>query len=303
MKKKCIILLVLILLPCQIIGCAEEISSIDPEYVRTYVPQTAGALPEFIAAFSVPEMPEQADTYRIVYPTVTESFVIETARKFGVTGTVTEGTDGFSVVDEQTGSTLEVFTSGAIWYNPEPYREIHFSENAALPSEKEAVGIAVQFLEERDLLPSENKQYAKAGTGGTIQGKPGHILVSFRYTIGEHPVEGPGFRFLVRVGNNGEPGEVFIYCPEVERRKSVLLLPVEKAFGELQKGNGSWTTYNEKTIILEEVELRYYLQPVNETQEYVLPVYVFQGYGLNDDGTQGNEAQAIVNAVDIGNSR
>lgn len=128
---------------------------------------------------------------------------------------------------------------------------------------------------------------------------PGCYLLSFRYHIGEYPVEEPGFRFLVRIGNKGVVGEVFIYNPQVEVYTEVEVISVEQAFESLQKGNGSWTTYNEKSIDLNEVELRYYLFPVTETQEYILPVYVFHGYGKNDDGVKGNKAQAITNATKV----
>ncbi len=273
---------------------------IPSEYVNRYLPDTSGVdQPDVEMAVPFPETAGKTPAYRIKYPDVTTRYATDMAERFGVSGEILEGDQQFTVVDSSTGNTVEVFKTGAVYFEAtNDYVDVLFNDSAELPSLQESIDIAVKYLEEKGLLPAEVKGYAKAGIGGGTTARHGtHILVSFKYQIGSYQVEGPGFRYYVRVGDKGRVGEAFVFKPEVESYSEVELRTPREAFSDLTAGNCSWMDVRGKTAVIDKVSLRYYLLPVIDSQEYVLPVFVFEGSAKMADGSISGRVGALVTAV------
>jgi hypothetical protein len=293
---------VLLIIPLSFASCSEKPENtslrqpaIPLEYIDRYLPAST-VQPEFEMATPLPDFPDKVTVYRIEYPEVTAEYAREQAAKFNVSGEIREGDDAFYVTDDLTGDDVEVFKTGAIRYfvQSESFMEMLVNEEAELPSEDEAKRAAIDYLEERDLLPLEVKEYIRVGVGATGN-KPLHFLVSFRYKIGDFQVEGPGYRYNVRIGDGGKAGGVFIFYPEVEPYAEVTLKTPHQALDDLAAGiNSYWMDCRGDRAILDQVSLRYYLLPVIEKQEYVLPVYVFEGTAISKEGKEGSAAAAVM---------
>jgi hypothetical protein len=164
-----------------------------------------------------------------------------------------------------------------------------------LPSLEEAGKIVIDYLEDRELLPPDVKRFMRA----TKDQYGNFIRVTFSYTIGDYRATGPGYGYgySVLVGDRGRIGKVSIYHPELEPYTEADIRLLEEAIDNLSDGKGYWATHGTGKIALYEVSLRYYFLPVIEKQEYVLPVYVFEGAGVNENGIDGDPAIAIVMAI------
>jgi hypothetical protein len=298
---KALVLSAMLALALVAAACAPPRASVPAEYVATYLPDTSeDGQPEVEITVPLPDTPDRAMVYKLKYPSIGAQDAVQLAEKFGITGNILDGEDLFTVVDSGTGNTIEVFKTGAICFELESseYIETLFNDNAVLPSLEEAQRIAVECLEEKGLLPLEVKRFIKAGIGGgTNVRHDTHILVSFKYQIGDYQVEGPGFRYYVRVGDKGRVGEVFIFCPQVVPYAEVDLRTSAEASQDLAEGKASWMNLRGESAVIEKVSLRYYLFPVIDNQEYVLPVFVFEGSGKSADGSVAGRVGALATAV------
>ena len=302
MKKKLVLLAILVLasllFTLSISGCALTSSkaTIPAEYINNYI-QPDASQPQFEMAGSLPDMPEKVSAYRIKYPTVNKEYAIQQAMKFGVEGETLEGDDLFTVIDTKNGNTVEVFKTGAIWYrlNSNAYTEAFLNEQAELPTLEESGKIAVDYLEEKRLLPLEVKQFMNA----TKAEKGSFIRVTFSYRIGDYQCTGPGYGYgyAVFIGDKGIIIGVDIYHPEIESYTDIKIITPEKALEALQNGKGRWSTSGESKAVLSDTSIRYYFSPWPERQEYVLPVYVLEGVGIKADGTVSKQVIAIAPAV------
>jgi hypothetical protein len=275
--------------------------SIPDEYIASYLPDTSDFKePEVKMGISFPDTPEKAIVFQIKYPEVTAQYAAEIAQKFDVSGEILEGEELFTVVDTVTKNIVEVWKTGAIWYDLESnaYMDVLFNDNAILPSTEEAKQIAINYLEERGLLTDKVKHYIDIGIGGgTTTRHETHYLVTFRYQIGDFQVEGPGFRYAVSIGDKGRVAGVSIFYPQFESYTEVELRTPQEAYNDLVSGKGSWMNCKGEKAIFDSVSLRYYLAAINEKQEYILPVYVFEGVSYGDDGPVGGRAGVLVTAV------
>ncbi len=290
------VLAVALVLPA---GCTQRtrLAPVPAEYVAGYVPVAPLITqPEVEMASPLPQFPSKATVYRIKYPAVDAAYAIEMAKKFGVAGEIREGDEMFTVTDGTTGNFVEVFKTGSVSYSLESgaYSELLLNDQAQLPSTREAEDIAIRFLEEKNLLPPEVKPFIETDVAGLSL----HwVRVDFRYKIGDYRGEGPGYRFSVLVGDAGKIAGASVFYPQLETYTEVELLSPQEALSDVVKGKGSWMQFQGVKAVLDRVSLRYYLQPVLGRQEYVLPVYVFEGQGMAADGSATGNVSVIATAV------
>jgi len=242
--------------------------------------------------------------YQVKKQEITPDMVIEIGRRLGF-----QGDAGFidretkiAMLDEQEDEVRQLsvwVNSGAIEYaivSPDKL----FQPSPNLPSQEEAKLIALQFLTEADLLPDNAiTESIEVVSGGSVSGVKeteegmvevkeniSHWLVRFPRQIDGLPVANSGGNTLaVRIGDRGEVINVFKLWREVEPYGEVELLSLQQAYQELISGAGErYVPFDCDKVIIEQVNLTYWMEPIDQQQEYVVPVYEFKGKCLDKNG-------------------
>lgn len=255
--------------------------------------------------------------YEVGNPVVTTDSVEEIGRKLGF-----EGDAGYidrdtkiAMLDEGEEEVRQLsvwVNSGAVEYAIVYPDKLYPPEPPNLPSEEEARQIAIDFLAESGLLPADatvgDGCEAEVVTGGTYAveeeapqeegveegGEIGpevveeyvtHLLVRFHRQIDGFPVIGSGNKFGVRIGDEGEVITILKVWREVTPYNEVVIKTPEQAYQELKSGAGSYyAPLDCEKVLVEQVYLAYWMEPLDEHQEYVVPVYEFKGKCLDKDG-------------------
>jgi hypothetical protein len=210
--------------------------------------------------------------------------------------------------------------SGAVEYAIVYPDKLYPPEPPNLPSEEEAGQIAIDFLAQSGLLPPDSTvgggYEIEVVTGGTyaieeeapqegveeempeegveeggetepevVEEYVTHLLVRFHRQIDGFPVTGPGNQLGVRIGDGGEVITILKVWREVTPYNEVVIKTPEQAYQELKSGAGSYDAPLDcEKVVVEQVYLAYWMEPLDEHQEYVVPVYEFKGKCLNKDG-------------------
>jgi len=254
--------------------------------------------------------------YRVENPVVTTDSVKEIGGKLGFEG-------GANYIDEETKIAmldeeaeevrqLSVWVdSGAVEYAIVYPDKLYPLEPPNLPSEEEARQIAIDFLDQSGLLPADSAigddleaEVLVGGTYGTREKVPDevmdeageikpegdeeyvtHLLVRFHRQINGFPVNGVGSKFGVRIGDKGEVVAMLKVWRELTPYNEVVINTPEQAYQELTSGTGSYyAPLDCEKVVVEQVYLAYWMEPLDEHQEYVVPVYEFKGRCLDKDG-------------------
>jgi len=253
--------------------------------------------------------------YKVEDPVVTTDSVWQIGEKLGFEGSVSyiDGGKKIAMLDERAEEVrhLSVFIdSGAVDYVIVYPDKLYPPEPPNLPSEEEARQIAIDFLAQSGLLSAD----AEVGdiykvdvvTGGTygnvevpeevvedegeiipevVEEYIAHLLVRFHRQIDGFPVIGSGSKFGVRIGDDGEVITVLKVWREVTPCNEVIINTPEQAYQELKSGAGSYyTPLDCEKVVIEQVYLAYWMEPPDQHQEYVAPVYEFKGKCVDKDG-------------------
>jgi hypothetical protein len=109
--------------------------------------------------------------------------------------------------------------------------------------------------------------------------------VSVTHDIDGVPLAGPGAKFGVRIGDGGEVVSVYRVWRETEPYKEISIRAPQEAYQDLPAGKGSYLASSQcKKVVVESVSLAYWMEAADEKQEYVVPVYEFQGKCLDAEG-------------------
>ena len=254
--------------------------------------------------------------YKVKKPVVTTDSVREIGRKLGF-----EGSAGY--IDRETKIAMldegaEEVRQLPVWVNPGAVEyaivypdKLYPPEPPNLPSEEEAGQIAIDFLAQSGLLPADatvgGGYEIEVVTGGTyaveeeipeevleeggeiepevVEEYVTHLLVRFHRQIDGFPVIGSGNKFGVRIGDGGEVITVLKVWREITPYKEVVINTPEQAYQELRSGAGSYYAPMDcEEVVVERVYLAYWMEPLDQYQEYVVPVYEFKGKCLDKDG-------------------
>ena len=318
MKRRYIILILCMALLALPAACSNPPDGAVPnggDVPKPVLPSPSGderRHPEFELATDFPTVPEMVTVYRVIPPDITAEWVTELGRKFGFMGEAGSGVPNIISmsdlsIDGKTRRGLRVYTnSGGIRYNcpsklePEEYPDYPELPSVSLPSYEEAERIAVDFLSERGLLlPDMRVNYVDVG--GTYCDVITHLLVRFRRDINGIPVTGPGHKFGVRIGEKGAIGEVFIVHREIEPYQDVPIKSTAEAYEDLKECKNSVGYYvlplDCKKVVIEEIYLAYWMDPVRDRQEYVAPVYEFTGECFDEAGNSIGDFTGWVQAM------
>ena len=212
--------------------------------------------------------------------------------------------------------------SGALEYYLHVPDLLFPSSAPILPSYDEAIAIATGFLESNGLLPSGiNADEATVETGGTygsesidagqtmgherkagaetegtygnesietgelIEGYDTHLLVRFPRSINNVEIAGPGEQVEVRVGDGGVIAQALIFHRQITPDKELEVKSSTEAYNDLTAGKGSYNMLLDcKSVIVKDVSFVYWMEPVDSDQEYLVPIYMFEGDCLDDSG-------------------
>lgn len=263
--------------------------------------------------------------YKVENPAVTTDSVREIGGKLGFEGSAgyIDGDTKIAMLDEGAEEVRQLsvwVNSGAVEYAIVYPDKLYPPERPNLPSEEEAGQIAIDFLAQSGLLPSDATEGAgcevEVVTGGTYaveeeapqegveeempeesveeggETKPevaeeyvAHLLVRFNRQIDGFPVTGPGNQLGVRIGDEGEVITILKVWREVTPYNEVVIKTPEQAYQELKSGASSYDAPLDcEKVVVEQVYLTYWMEPLDEHQEYVAPVYEFKGKCLDRDG-------------------
>jgi len=106
--------------------------------------------------------------------------------------------------------------------------------------------------------------------------------VAFPLFVDGMEATGPGSMIDVSVGKNGQVLRMLSSWRPVSLLRADSVISVEQAFHALVVGEGSLDVplYCKK-VVVDRVQLKYWLDPPSEKQDYVLPVYEFTGTCLD----------------------
>jgi hypothetical protein len=254
--------------------------------------------------------------YKVENPVVTTDSVREIGRKLGFEGGAgyIDGETKIAMLDEGAEEVRQLsvwVNSGAVEYAIVYPDKLYPPEPPNLPSEEEARQIAINFLAQSGLLPADATEgdscEVEVVTGGTyaveqeapqegveeggetepevVEEYVAHLLVRFHRQIDGFPVTGPGNQLGVRIGDEDGVITVLKVWREVTPYNEVVIKTPEQAYQELKSGDGSYDVPLDcEKVVVEEVYLAYWMEPLDEYQEYVVPIYEFKGKCLDKDG-------------------
>lgn len=270
--------------------------------------------------FHATDLPERdtVTVYQTTKPSVNTNSVTEKGRKLGFEGNAyfIDQQSKITMLDEKTDEVRQ-FTiwedSGAVEYAIVFPNKLYPETPPSLPSNENANSIATQFLSQAGLLPSDigNIEVVTGGsvsikkktgtdTSETLDTYAAHLLVRYHRQIDGLPVANSGGNKLgVRIGDRGEVIYVLNVWRDISPYANVKVITSSQAYQELKAGLGEYYVPPDcKKVIIEEVYLAYWMEPLDKLQEYVMPVYEFKGRSLDINGKTIDDFYGWTNAVE-----
>jgi hypothetical protein len=249
----------------------------------------------------------QAPVYQISELDINQNYVAELGQKLGFTGAPVSMDGGLKIVmtDSSMDSPrqLTVWTaSGAIEYGYTSPDKLYPAYTAMLPSPDEAKVLAYDFLDKLDLLPPDYQNFGvikdrivvaagggydieEGAVGNIMQKDPSYWLVKFPFNVDGNPVTGPGAKTEVSIGDEGEPVSMVWAWKEVTPAYTENIKSEQSAFDDIVNNKGTVDMpVSCPNVRIDDVQLSYWIDPLSEKQDYILPVYVFKGDCLDDNG-------------------
>ena len=283
-------------------------SNIVPEHVA------------FTAKTALSARPGQAPVYEIQSVDITPESVTELGKRLGFSGEARFIDGGAKIAmfggEGEDMRELIVWTaSGAIEYGYVEPDKLYPPYTPDLPSQEEAELIAYDFLQQADLLPPGYEDFAKVEdeaaviAGGsysvgeryaeeTVQQAPAYWLVSFPYRVDDNWTTGPGSNIEVSIGDGGEVARLLWSWRQMTPRTTENIISQKQAYDALIQGEGSLDIpLNCEQVVVEDVQLKYWINPPSEKQDYAVPVYEFTGRCLDKSGRHIEDFTAWTEAL------
>jgi hypothetical protein len=271
-----------------------------------------------IVVRELPSVPASLSSYRLAPAEVNEAYVGRIASALGMqltAGAPQGGRWNVSAAGREPSEKrrLTVYqTSGALTYM---LPEIIFTPGATqpdLPSEAEALDLAVRFLREADLLPADARtgrdqvrfSRTTATERDTREGRDlrqivTNIEVRFPRTLDGYEVRGPGAKLYVTFGEQGRIVGVTKVWRAIEKADASLpAIQPEEAIRLLQDGTGVIDADLAcAQAEISRMEVVYWMMGPKDEQRSVLPAYRLEGRCLDERGGETGDFQAYAPAV------
>jgi hypothetical protein len=261
-------------------------------------PVMAGDVPNVTFELAVPKLvwPDGLNIYKNNRQIdINREYLLTMGTKFGMNGDVLEGNDLFTLVDNSTDASLEVYKSTGT-FNYIIDSKLFPKEKPVLPSNEEAKNIAMDFLAKRGLLPEGDVASTVDESASSSYGTA-HLLVHFTHAI---DILGPGTKRGVRIGNEGEVIAVFVNPTNPSNMSVQEVAPAKDmntAYQEMQTLKKFSMPLATQKVKITDVKTLYWLEPITKYQEYVVPIYGFVGEAFDYSGKQIGGFMGYAHAV------
>jgi hypothetical protein len=222
--------------------------------------------------------------YRTLPPIVNDGKTLEYAKKFNVTGTLKESA---VVQSKDLRYAIEISKkSGSVRYMDQNRPNSDMDSPDKLPTDDDAIKIAMRFLKERDLYPESAVDPTPVRENAYTLGRGdeiyfGQIGVWYHRLLNGLKVEGT--QLVVYVGGNGDVIGYYANWRNYEPFEELPTNSPETAFEQLKvKGVAIGMNRKDATVSIDDVYLAYQTMPGVKTEEYLQPVWVFKGNALVD---------------------
>jgi hypothetical protein len=264
----------------------------------------------------------EAAIYQVKNSEVTVDSVKALGERLGFTGDAGLSEDGTRIVmsegnDDEARQLIVWTASGAVEYGYISPEKLFPSQPVALPPKSQAEIVAYDFLQQADLLPAEYEDLAEitnettvaAGGGYSVspqyaaeaapsapseqampstahsQPSPTYWQVDFPYFVDSSEATGPGSKLEVNIGDKGEVVSMTWSWRQMSPLTTDMIISEEQAFQNLVSGKGSLEIPLDcRQVVVNHVQLKYWLDPTSEEQDYTVPVYEFTGTCLDKNG-------------------
>ena len=249
---------------------------------------------------SLPKVPDKIGLYKTTKPSEEkqkkqlESLTSSLGLKKGLKS-LSETPEGFSVGEGD--HVLETYEeSDSIWYSDmsklveEPEEPMDIKRALGVKSddeiEKTARNRAEDFLKANDLLPKEAYPIGleeavfaavELGEEEAAETVVTGVQTNFGFKLDGIDVVGPGAKIAVNFGSDGEIVGLFKAWREVKKDRSIPTIPPKEALEKFQNSKVFAELKEDSKVSVKKFYLAYYALPAFEPQEYLFPVYVFEG--------------------------
>jgi hypothetical protein len=122
-------------------------------------------------------------------------------------------------------------------------------------------------------------------TTSTASQAPTYWLVDFPYQVDGASATGPGSKIEVSIGDKGEVVKLVWSWRQMSSLGADNIISQQQAYQYLIQGKGSLDVPLDcQYVVVQQVQLKYWLDPPSEKQDYAVPVYEFTGQCLDKNG-------------------
>ena len=238
---------------------------------------------EVILNTDLPEFPDKLNYYSTINPEVTAEWVQGIGDKMGILDEVEFTTSRNRFIMNQGDKWLEVYAdNGAV-----TVRGIHIPHeiDASLSSSENAAAIAVEFVKYLGLWDDNISMNKVSLRYEDILSKQ-ELGVYFNQDVGGYPMVGGAKHFYVIMNPYGTILSAGFYNPELEYAGEVDCITVREAYDLFLDGEALEFIFSPgfKKVSVDDVYVGYYIESQTELQEYLMPVYVFEGELISSGG-------------------
>ena len=254
--------------------------------------QGLGALSQdMVLEKSLPGNVDRVLVYKTVPAHYTRQDILSLAQKFNISpiGKTKEVSEGSSVASTDGKIQAILHNSGYIEYhNSDRVGPNPVDVPGILPSDDEALKIATKFLNDRDLLPDDAEFRKIDHSRAYFLGNDGNdslawedVEVWYGRKLNGYTVEGT--QLELALGSNGDPIEYITNWRNYEPYKEMQIKKPDIAFEELKtKGVVVGSLNKPYTVSINQIYLAYHTKAGAETEEYLEPIWVFEGNVLSE---------------------
>ena len=236
---------------------------------------------------SLPRYPERLMAYQIIYPRVDGRYVSDLAARLGMAGPLAgpPASGGLTLMALDGHHALEVYPeTGAFWYKDT--QSLWSGDKPGSPlDEASGAALASGRLRGWGLLPGgllfEGMGHSQLTTYDVTTGQGETYVtdlhVTYRLWVGGLPVDGPGGKVKVYLGEGYNVIGIYWAGFQVKPLRAYPIIPPQSALEMLEAQGIATTLKNPRQATVTQVGLVYYAGPGNQAQAHLEPVYRFGG--------------------------